>query len=181
MKNEKKRTTTFSRMSKKRQRIAIFKDVILQIQSKVIEASGGSVIDGIFVRDLEFGDSGDARSCVLDLRKKKDKSCSVCMRGGLLLSVIAKDNQFTTRELRIASGVGSFRETSVVDTRLSAIFEPYQIALMERAFEGDHNWFALSEKDRVRTVKFFSRYVSPERRMLAICKNAIANDGTFKP
>ncbi|HEX6171370.1 MAG TPA: hypothetical protein VFZ33_16900, partial [Chitinophagaceae bacterium] len=65
--------------------------------------------------------------------------------------------------------------------RLIPMFSEYQLALMERAFEGTYNSFILSTDDMALADAIYFHYKRPRARLIAILENAISNKGIFKP
>lgn len=143
----------FSQLTAAQKRVAIAKDVLLQIKAKKYLTGNGYlyVVRGEHVTKL----SKDNLSSI--------KACHVCAIGAAAVSCIRKFNKHSI-DLRLS---GSDR---LMPTLLDW-FSREQIELIEGCFEGH----SLVSGD------YFRRYKTRKNRMVAIFKNIIANNGTFKP
>lgn len=183
--------------TKKERRLAILKDAVAQIKAKTYDATPGAVVEGGIqdlieeIKDLSadtkeiLGIGNDAKSIVLKFIKNQKGlgECEVCARGALLLSTVAKENKFEIDELAaVCADGGSYYENSDADMRLTALFPPTQLMMMETAFEGCHNLHHLGEELHDKCVAYHDDApYDPNKRLIAIFMNAIKNGGEFKP
>lgn len=187
--------------TKKERRIAVLKDAIKQIKAQKIIADPGSVVN--LPTTIKWGNSIDLQGSLKDVfkNKSKDQYCSCCARGALLVSTVHKENDFTLDEMN--NCYGSYGSDRVTDKRLLRLFSEEQLALMENAFEYRHqqydseeeavemgdpldwyygiNYGIISNKKALKSLEFGKKYEDDTARLLAIFKNAVRNDGIFKP
>ena len=155
-----KQNKAFHRMSKKKQRIAIAEDVLLQLKMKTYTATTGVYEHVILSTGRCLQDDDDLQLCLLN----GTQECNVCGLGAAFLSLARLGDRVSLDEC----------EHSV----LSEIFTADQVDLIEHAFEGwviDHS----DMPNDYTPVKFFQKYPDPTKRMAAIFKNIIKNDGKF--
>jgi len=143
--------------SKIEMRIAVAKDAIKQIKAKIYIAMEGTYTGNLESR-LKFA------SIDIDTQVQPHllnmNSCRVCARGAAAISCIRKFNNCT---------VGDFIEKNWESESIK-IFGTKNLCNMERAFEG---WAKEGEL-------FKESYQDEDKRMIAIFKNVIKNNGTFK-
>ncbi len=177
---------------RKESRIAVIKDAIKWIRTGFLRPEEGHVID---VSVLDVPDKKVELQPILKnffKKKTKDassfKSCSVCARGALLLSTVARSNDYCVNLDLVVSKTGGYNHTkkskakSTIDRRLEQIFDGEQLALIECAFEKGMNAEVLSDEQYGKARDFGYQYpYSDNDRLLAIFKNILKNDGTFKP
>lgn len=108
------------------------------------------------------------------------KKCSVCALGACFLSLVSLKNRFIF-ESRILG-------RSSIANRLSEIFSFEQMELIESAFEQalmiDNSWENCTSshtKALENAVNFGRNYRNPRKRLVAILKNIIQNNGIFDP
>ncbi len=189
--------------TKQQRRLEVLKDALKQLRAKKIIANTGSVFNSLNYELDESCDANpdtDAQEIIKKLLKTEKKPiCKVCARGALLISTIHKENNFKIDHL--FSTEGSFDENYNENQRLLKLFSKEQLCLMENAFEvediGDINYYNpswnskgdfyginyehLSDKKALLSVSFGKKYKKPNDRLEAILKNAIKNNGLFKP
>lgn len=159
MKLIEKSNKAFHRMSKKNQRIAIAKDVLLQMKMKTYVASPGEYIWSSY---FSADDSPtELQKCLLT----KFPACHVCGIGAAFLSLARLGNEVCLKD-----------EFYV---KLDPIFGIPQRTLIERTFEG---WYDCAEEcQKAPHMKFNRKYPDDDKRLAAIFRNIIRNDGVFKP
>ena len=168
----------FSSLTKREKRIVILKDALRWINTGVLDMTHG-IVASIDIPDTAKPE--DQLQPVLQEIFKKKGSCSVCQRGAILLSLVARDNDFRVCDLE-RSGIAS--EEGASNNRLEKLFSRKQLAMMETAFEKDHNREFLGEALFQKCLLFssFKKFkYSETNRAKAILKNAIKNGGIFKP
>ena len=179
------------------QRVLIAKDVIKQINARKYVAQAGiycNINDADFTKDVTDGSSAQVKNRLDSIDK-----CTVCAQGALFMSTIGFANAFQVRSFKTdpwRNGVVAPAEK--VKERLSKVFDDYQQAIIETAFEGrDVNeqlkrLFKLTFKSNetirasynllVNSLKdYYHQYDNAESRLLGIMRNIIRNDGTFVP
>lgn len=158
----------FSRLSQAGKRIAIAKDVIAQIKSKLFNIETGKWAR---VDIIDDNDMVDKQSLLAGGLPRKFQ-CNCCAVGAAFLSSIRLFN------------VASFDADSEVQqfdafNQLATYFDRDQLKMIEEAFELGGG--ACSTNSRDETVKFGDRYDDETKRALAIFTNIVKNRGTFKP
>jgi hypothetical protein len=171
-----KRNAAFHKLSKRQQRIAIAKDVLSQLRLRKYKVKTGvyfrsDVLSNYFFEGGVYMASPkppmDLQTCLLT----KNPQCTVCALGSAFtsLSRLGDEVEFAQRERPHAS--------------LFPIFGEKQVHLIETAFEGlEVSWYKLSQKQLRKAYSFFKKYEpSANKRLAAIFRNIIRNEGTFKP
>lgn len=162
----KKSNAKFLKMTKAEKRVAIAKDVIAQIKSQRLIPKNMEFLTLPTAITLETK-VGDMRDVML-----ATPTCEVCAKGALFVCAVERMNNLTVGQYII----GADREY------MHKIFTPKQWGLIECAFEG---WSTLHLESKIidssAARDFGDKYVDPADRMLAIMRNIIKNDGTFKP
>lgn len=170
-------------------RVIILKDALKQIKLKsyiaetecgYVNANYKSNIDNE-IDDLENKLSKEGKdTSKIELRDSlkdlvnPEKPCQVCARGALLLSSISKFNNYSL-EKAYAGGLDS--NARDVTAR---IFGKKNSELMENFFENNSVNDETSEEGAKREI-FREKYPDETDRLKAILRNAIRNNGTFKP
>lgn len=181
----------FDKLSKAKQRMVVAQDVIDRIELGQISASTGKFCQ---INTLEK----ERKMSIKTFFESPDSHCEACAKGGLFISFIGIVNTFTIDELSKSrcgwnSGllIGHQMSSNEMEV-LSKIFEPKQLAMIETAFEGvsfSHNSSVLSRPHNSSELnkcidyknKKCRRLSSNEEVLIAIMKNIIKNNGTFKP
>jgi hypothetical protein len=167
-----KQNAAFHRMSNKRQRIAIAEDVLAQIKARRYVAEPGTYVHSDELNNLVSDQTNEEP---FDLQKAllgKAPECNVCGLGAAFCSMA-----------RLGDRVG-MEDADEVHVHLKPIFGGHQLVLIESAFEGDDfsgsNW-DLSEEELKACMKFHAKYSDDDKRLAAIFRNVVKNNGTFKP
>lgn len=158
------------------------KDALALLASERMEVSRGTYFS------VEYGEVDQINNDVkttFDSIVTEDNPCQVCALGGLLLAITLKKNELSFRDLQTM-------QTSVkARNMLQLMSSPYQIALIEAAFELGYNdalygrvgkvldVSVLSEEDEQAAKDFYRKYDKSIDRFVAIMENIIANDGIF--
>jgi hypothetical protein len=152
--------------SKAEQRVAIAKDALAWIKAGALIPSKGTYVSpehdprytpetqGLQLRDINLG------------------KCYVCAQGALFLAKAFRYDNVLATELH--------------GGRMPALlehFEPKQLMLIEYAFE---DWSSIADIDigvgSTRAIRrFVKRHPYSDKRMSAILRNIIKNNGTFRP
>lgn len=181
---------TKTRLSKAEMRVIVAKDALAQMKAEKYIATNGTYVGSELISRI--GIEGGERhpydgggSCYINLEEPlqplllKDKGeCRVCAKGALFLSAVRKFN---------SAKVGDVADDD--DFKIAVkIFGLKQYDLIEAAFEG---WDSTKERwdgteytgntSVPAATAFGDQYDGNTERLVAILKNIIKNDGTFKP
>lgn len=185
----------FNSLTKPQKRVAIAEDVIKQIKAKKYLPKQMAYVT---FKKLENSEE--------QIQTNFDKiECTCCALGGLFLSEVKFNNSCTFKELNYNDfSKGNYFEEKPLK-RLNKYFSLSQLVLTEFAFEcwgtnelyynddnsvhidmgiGNHKTLKelkLTENDIEKACEFGNDYLYPNDRLLAIMKNIVLNEGTFKP
>lgn len=176
-----KQNAAFHKMSNKKQRMAIAKDVLAQLKLKKYVASPGHYVYSSKLNELEnlhntANYRADDMVQAFDFQKAllvNAPECNVCGLGAAFCSMARLGDDLTTDDANDIHEV------------LSPIFGRTQVALIEYAFEGwDVNGDAsenLTDHQMDKCTHFYGKHSNDDKRLGAIFKNVIKNNGKFKP
>lgn len=180
-----KKTT---KKTKKQRRIEILKDALLQIKAKKYKITNGTYVElSPTLQKIEryassafsegINDVG-AKECLL----KDKKPCKVCAKGAVFLSTIRKENkvmmsQIYNSEVREETSNKLFGEANL--NRMESAFEKWYYKDFGIGYSSYSN-VNTNSKD-VAVFNFVKKHPKKDDRLIAILKNAIKNDGVFKP
>jgi hypothetical protein len=183
----------FNELSLEEKRVAVAKDVINQLNNKVISTDYFGYLNLNNYGELfKAGKSNEQVNNILP-----DIKCDVCALGGMFISLIKYTNHCTVNEL---SEVGQ----DEIDKRLKEYFSEGQLCLIETAYEqftDNYNYrdgavvvyegvyqdfklekLGITEDDLDRAAQFnYDNYYHKDISLINIMKNIIENNGTFKP
>lgn len=174
-----KKITPFNKLSKSAQRVAIARDVLLQLRKKRFHSKLGSYVKIPNLWEIDDTDR-QANECISD----GSATCLVCAKGALFMSHVMKTNHISLNEV---NDIGEFR----IKKRLK-MFSKRQLDMIECAFEKrvvEDDDRVLKDYDNIHeqitplahsAIKFGRKY-NQLNRLSAIMKNIIKNNGTFKP
>ena len=197
----KKENKAFNKLSAPKKRVALAKDVIIQLGIKNFKAYPGVYV---FPRVTDIGilqniDTNNNIQQANLLVSQGVISCEVCAKGAIFMSHVMKTNSCSVKEVKYSNS------NEPVTDRVSEFFDRDQLNLIEAAFEenpdmytedaiddlddGDDIIWDLPDPKEIRkieklankAVKFGDKYKTPHNRLIAIMKNIIKNKGTFKP
>ncbi|HEY6019427.1 MAG TPA: hypothetical protein VIY48_05850 [Candidatus Paceibacterota bacterium] len=168
--NVAKSNLEFARATKTQKRVIIAKDVIAAIRASWLTPKTGTYLE------IE----GDPEA-VVDVTKGTDiTECNACALGSVFVCAARRDQ---TIELD-----GDNDGQSEMRYKLAPYFDEDQLSLIETAFEsedyvGEPEYRKdLDKEDKHdRATLLGAKYEDADRRLIAIMKNVIANNGTFKP
>lgn len=167
----------FMKMSKPRRRVAIARDVLAQLGTKII-AYAGLYVESSELTNLEPSEQ-------LQKHLKSLKKCEACALGSLFICAVTRANDITVEQAGVSYGA-----IDPPHKYLSRFFTKSQMALIEAAFEQSPSFAGkVSEKRREQAVAFVSEvpdaqgasYAQEELRLRLIMENIVANNGTFRP
>ena len=169
----------FKKLPVAAKRVAIAKDVIADLRAKKLLARAGTYVNLNTSEDVAVPeDLQEALVC------GAVKNCTVCALGAMFVCGVKAMNKAETEQ---AYGMDDID----IKQYFEGIFSRDQLCLIETAFEqsikyiGDYDVEAQYDEDKDNSphpaVTFGRTYDLDEDRMIAIMKNIIANEGTFKP
>lgn len=190
------RNRKFKRLTPAGKRVAIAKDVLAQLNAKMILARSGVYFSSKPVEELLNTYESVSGSWNYDSRQDKLKAeledtqlcdvlegqkCTVCGIGAAFVSAVRLGDDLTVPNA--GTDDGSMREYLV------RYFEPEQVGAIESAFEEECfmsvavGWgVTTAQYDlETRAIAFGQQYRSDAKRLRAIFENIIANKGTFVP
>lgn len=205
-----KREKIFKAASPAQKRVLIAKDVIAQIKAKKLKPAHGTFVTFDKVAGLNMtptdpyseptredvsyhlGADKDARELYLE---NKIQRCSCCALGSLFVScTLYNDNttadEFTFAGEEISDWLTSGGKAERMSNGLDKFFSIQQLQLIEQTFETDNGVVQSHDEDEFgkaypkfskASEAFCNKYTTAESRLIAIMKNIVANDGTFKP
>jgi hypothetical protein len=198
MNEETKRVNAnFKKLSPAQKRVAIAKDVLIQLQLKKYMATAGTY----FSTDALPLDKTNS----LQHSFNKMESCDVCALGACFVSGVRLADKIKVDAIIDEGTIIEDGETEVSSDYISAsastmheyldgIFDEQQLALIECAFEGSDIQGVDNWSDRERAIAFGEQirmqceeddnceYGKRDRLILTkIMKNIVKNNGTFKP
>lgn len=170
----------FAKMPANEQRVAIAKDAIMLLNNRHANATPLTYFE------IKYDGDGEV---FMDKQLNEhlgDVTCDVCAKGVLLLSHIARFDNFSIGYCGRSSVGNGF-----IFSRIGSIFKTDQLDMIESAFEGsvieDSSGSLLSEMGHIANEKgrlciaFGEQYDDNTERLLAILQNIIDNDGEFVP
>lgn len=171
----KDRNRRFCKLSTLDQRIKICRDVISQIKVRklVPENLVYFVPKNIDILRGRYVDQQFNKVLATD-----NNSCRVCALGGIFVAALNNYDNLTVGEYKNRSY--TFGVQGTLHKYLRRWFHTSQLVLIECAFELTRGGFTQSINFN-RAVAFGLRYNDSESRLIAICKNIIANNGKFVP
>lgn len=170
-------------------RVAVLKDAIAQIKAKsynvksytgYVNADGGTLDDEIekLAEVCEIVEGKEAHEVELKKYMNKlinpKKPCQVCAKGALLLSNIRKFNNFSLED----ANHRGLNRNAFAGGAIYKLFGEANCDLMEKYFELDGGY---GDEHDDNIEEWRKKYPDDDERLIAIFKNAIANNGTFKP
>lgn len=142
-------------------RILIAKDVLKSLKSNHIRPSPGTYLWSEALRSFQNPSIVGKQVCEL----LKSQPCEVCAIGALFVGQVERFNKLKfTKDLY----------SDDLRAELIKAFSMPQLLLIEAAFEG---W----SEGKFDGAAFATKYPDSTKRMEAIMRNIIRNNGTFKP
>ncbi len=180
----------FKRAGKKQKRVLAAKDAIRWTNLGLLNPSSGSylVIGAVLCIDRppEWWDAQDQGEIQLHEqileRVEEPADCTVCGVGGLL---VAKCMRFDKYAVSYQFDRDMALETCEAGDGLADLFSNAQLALIECAFEqwttANSEFGYISEEAQFKASEFGFKYNDAKERFIAIMRNIVKNEGTFKP
>lgn len=164
-----RRNAAFAALPAAEQRVAIAKDVLALLakpdRPSVRAQSYYCRVDLSRRPYAEAGEPMDLQSLI----NTNPEACMVCGIGALFLGFVYRVDQ-----AKVVDGQ-EFNSQETIHAALHGIFPSHMLKQIEAAFEGDGR-YAITFGN-----KWFYTYTKAEDRLIAILKNIIRNDGTFRP
>jgi hypothetical protein len=171
--------------TQRKKAVRVATDVLAQIKARgkfVVTPGTYAEISGVFTSDPN--DPWHSVKVADDLQtflKKhaKPKSCHVCALGACFLANVEKTDNVPYLD--------STHRRDEITENLSKIFSEGQMGLIEAAFERSSDYgYKGDDNDNTydlveAAVEFGERYDDPTKRLRAIMKNIIKNNGEFVP
>jgi hypothetical protein len=193
------KTKQFNRLSVNEKAVLVAEDVLLQISAKRYTPKRGSylIVRGGYNFRGSIKDNFDTI-----------QECQVCALGSMLMSSTHLGNLLTTEDLHHAPSSWEMRRSEKVTQLFNSIFTNKQLLMIETAFEGysrfnqktltqiktDYKKNFIYDEPNARYSKekltfdetlacemFNRKYKDSEKRLKAICRNIIKNNGVFIP
>lgn len=166
----------FKSLTKEEKKVAIAKDVLLQLKNKKYVAKTGDYVD------FDYWETISAVDYDLNIQQHFDviKNCKVCALGSAALSCIKYSNNSSFEDAR--------RNTNKFWNQLLKVFTKKELVIIEYAFEGfahkacgrSVNWnIDISDNILNKTCNFYYKHSNNDNRLKAIMKNIIKNEGKF--
>lgn len=175
--------TVFENMTYEEKVVAIAKDVLKHLD--VTAVAEGTYLSG----RIAIPDDFDDKSQLQIVEQEITKCCQVCALGACFLSHVRLFDHITLADCdtSVLDFSGRRRETVVFRMDLGDIEQPLrdyfdcdELRLIEAAFECDRvHAEDLLEEHAMAAEQFGRRHGHPRRRLEAIMKNIIANNGHF--
>lgn len=156
--------------TKAEERVLIFRDIIAQLRAEAIIAEKSVYIESVKCV-FESPVAKDARDLLPQLGV-----CRVCQRGAVVLSMVRRHDTFKIEAGELVDEVLNEAASYPNDEYTRQLFTTSALLEMEAAFEG----WPYIESRTVPGGTWVAAYPSLSDRMDAICRNGIANKGTFK-
>lgn len=165
----------FKDMTPEEKRVEIARDVLAQIRMGQFKAGMGYM--QVFpVDDNKY--THEFYGCQLNTAVKKGEvRCEGCADGALFMAYVMRYNHLNVKT------ANTDVSKEYIKSRMRRLFSKDQLDLIETAYErcvihGDGN---ISKELARRTISWGTRYDNREKRLKAIMRNIIRNNGTFKP
>lgn len=170
----------FWALPKAEKRIAIAKDVISSLRARRIIAKEGFYVQ--FGRLIPVK-STDKLDRVL---RNTEGKCNCCAIGSCFVSMVRLGDNLTVGEVTEDTPRTSGLEDFEIRPWLKKIFSANQLQLIEDAFEAqaynfDSGNVTLTSSARSKALAFGRQFKDSKDRLIAICRNIVSNNGTFKP
>lgn len=170
---------SFCHLNPANKRIALAQDVLLRM-----DQGKWRPLRGLYVRVSNmFLKNTDKQKSLQDLLS--EINCECCAKGGLLLALIDKSNQFQVGQLTQCCGSRSdsayyLHRDDIIKQKLEGIFSHNCLDLIESAFESDHLVGLTVDRGLLIEAKnMYPKSWSAPQRMRAIMNNIISNKGSF--
>ena len=187
MKTKTKKAVPLSKLPRAQARVAIAEDVLASLRAKKLIAEAGTYLEVDWDDDGHWENSIDLARPVVD--SLKTKQCMVCAVGAIFCSTVKKTNVIADKVVShsaISDGWKAldFFNEGRARSYLHRYFTPKMLTAIEAAFEGtDYDGDAGADDGAATpaTLKFYNRFETDDRRVKAIMKNIVRNEGTFVP
>lgn len=166
-KQQKELNDKFNALPHNQQRVEIAKDVIKWLELGKLTPMRGDYLKlpNKFANKVDRDYTGSFQ----DIVKSRGFNCEVCAKGAILACTVNRKDGVTNG--KVLSGFSG----ATLSEKLGGVFSPDQLELIENAFEDFGRGSAVGAHD------FYIKHNSSRKRMIAIMRNIIRNDGTFIP
>lgn len=174
----------FRKLTKAQKKVTVAKDVIAQIKAHKYRAETGR-----YIGDVKIGEEyAIAKHITGDIQKRLPElhHCEVCAVGSCILSITKYENKLKWTDVgRVPSEC-----SSITDKILTKVFTPNELVLIEVMFEGcytngvdnygkDKLGGVLTEEAAIKAKLWYNKYPDPEKRLLAIMRRIVKNEGVI--
>lgn len=183
-------TVKHKKNKKNKKAIAVAQDVLNQLKYKNYKP----VVNYYFnAEKIDVSNLSLENKDVCDLLPKLCKKCEVCALGACLLStarlydnmpadevfMINRDYNWTTNSYKDPYLTLRRSDEETFADLLSDVFDENQCSLIESAFERTCRGNYEDHEEVCRAIEFGEKYDDDKKRMRAIMRNVIRNDGWF--
>lgn len=178
----------FEKLSPARKRVAIIRDALAQLGSRLVPEHKTYVSAPEIAHLLRENPNAQLQQAF-----NKMEECSVCAKGALFVCLVDRANALKITDLQYDTRSNGTFDGKEVDTYLPNLFSENQLELIETAFEGRAYGSTLSTTNSFSALgaarEFYELFkystdeedTKPETILRAIFENMVANKGTFKP
>lgn len=181
------REAKFKAANAAQKRILVAKDVLAQVKSGKLTAKTGNWLTVHGVPDTQMDEHGEPIGSMREALVHPEVNCTACALGGLFMSCTLFNNKVEFKDYEHEDIGDLISEGEHFKNKLDTVFCRTQLKLIETAFELGNGWFGerstgkeLTESQR-QARAFGEQHMDPSDRLVAIMKNIIKNNGTFKP
>ncbi|NDD52339.1 hypothetical protein EBZ39_00405 [bacterium] len=184
-----KRNKIFKAATAAEKRVLIAKDVLAQVAAGRFKPTEGSWANPRTAsgREIHIWDTDkydpDASVREMFLGEQIAK-CDCCALGAMFVSCTLYNNKTTLEDFdnETLDFVDNVQDASF-SNGFAKFFSPAQLRLIEIAFEGGCGGFCTTSDDDqdLQARDWYDRYPNPKKRLVALMKNIIKNDGKFVP
>jgi hypothetical protein len=177
------RNAWFENLPRQEKRIQLAKDLLEQLAAEQLSVNGGSYLN-VTMTDELIEDLPNLSTQQLFQKA----ACAVCAKGALLFARVTNYNNYqhildSDDQYQLATYKRLSLDNQDVQTALDGIFTPFELDLIEAAFEGSSG-LSLNAKtdDEVLLLELAAnmfREVSYRNSLVQIAKNIIDNGGNF--
>lgn len=185
-KHYEEKNSSFKKMNITRKRLAIVKDLKRYVESNILKPTNMCYLNIVNGEEL----IGTTTELVDILGTVK---CQVCIKGGLLASVIGYKDNFDATNIEAGYNFESGTKSDSTMKEIAQYWSEFELALMEVAFENSVYTGGYFDADGYRNsssgIKHYGRFtnaaldfcydLTTEERMITILNNLITNKGRF--
>jgi hypothetical protein len=176
----------FRKLTKPQKKVAVALDVIAQIKAQRYKANSGQYIGASRTQEEEWCKLAESREGDIQSTLSEIKYCEVCAVGSCILSVTKYENKLKWHDIGRVSSDCSSKVTDV----LKKVFTGKELTILEVMFEGYYNdggdnygknqmGATLADDEAKRAKLWYSKYDDEDKRLLAIMRRIVKNEGVI--